>query len=72
MTFDPMAPLPERMIVTTDDPTEAQGFADSGAAMRCWRAEQGLRSDGQPNRPLTAYTVAILLRFKAIEDGSVL
>ena len=70
--YDVFSPLPEGMIVTTDDPAEARGFPDAGAAMRYWRTDQGLRPDGKPNRPLCAYTVAILTRAKAVEEGMIL
>jgi hypothetical protein len=44
----------------TDDITKAQRFASFTGAMECWRAQSSvrpIRSDGRPNRPLTAYSV---------------
>lgn len=51
-------------IVTTPDLDEAKRF-DSGAdATECWRQvckRNPTRPDGQPNRPLSAFTVTIAL-----------
>jgi hypothetical protein len=47
---------------TTDVPTEAKQFANSGDAFAFWKQQSKrcpLRDDGKPNRPLTAYTVMI-------------
>lgn len=51
-------------LITTEYPQHAQLFADAGAALEYWRtpvtcACHRLRSDGKPNRPLTAYTATI-------------
>lgn len=49
-------------IVFTKDPTQALSFPDMGAALECYRQQSTLyplRADGQPNRPMTAYTVEI-------------
>jgi hypothetical protein len=45
-------------LVVTDDPTKAlQGtFAD---LLELWRKSYGVRDDGKPNRPLTAFTVML-------------
>jgi hypothetical protein len=72
VVFDPMAPLPELMIQTTDDPTEARGFANAAEAMAYWRTEQGTRPDGRPNRPMCGYHASITTRAKAIEEGQVI
>ncbi|HYT08960.1 MAG TPA: hypothetical protein VEL77_15050 [Rugosimonospora sp.] len=50
--------------VTTPDPRDAIQFADAGAAMEMWKRGPScrchrLRPDGEPNRPLTAYTVSV-------------
>jgi hypothetical protein len=40
----------------------AMVFPDSAAAFACWRQQprcRPLREDGQPNRPLTAFTVEV-------------
>jgi hypothetical protein len=43
----------------TDAPEEAKVFKDAAEAMACWRQAYGYRWDGEPNRPLTAFTVEI-------------
>lgn len=46
----------------TSDPAEALQFTDVAAAMDFWKkpsTRRPLRSDGKPNRPLTAYTVEV-------------
>jgi hypothetical protein len=35
-------------------------FPTHEAAMRAWKTQYGYRADGNPNRPLTAYTVEII------------
>lgn len=47
----------------TVDPEEALHFESPEAAHKAWTTQSTvapLRQDGQPNRPLTAYTVEIL------------
>jgi len=47
----------------TDDPAKAKRFPSFTAAMECWKAQstvRPLRDDGRPNRPLTAYSVALI------------
>lgn len=51
--------FPEGALVTTVDIAEARRFVDQCAAFECWRQSAGLRPDGRPNRPLTAWTVDI-------------
>lgn len=44
----------------TDELSEAKRFASFMDAMDCWKAQSTVRpfrSDGRPNRPLTAYSV---------------
>lgn len=44
------------------DPTIARRFASTADALRFWRTAstvRPLRSDGKPNRPLTASTISI-------------
>lgn len=41
----------------TKDPREAMQFPDLGAALAKWRQAFGWGGCGQPNRPLTAWTV---------------
>lgn len=45
------------LLIVTDDPEKALLFAEPRDAMECWRKEHGMRPDGRPNRPLTAFTV---------------
>lgn len=47
---------------TTTDPAKATRYADAGAAFELWRAvspNRPRRADGQPNRPMTAFTVSL-------------
>lgn len=49
-------------VITTPDRTKAKRYADAGEAWADWSRVSRLwprRPDGQPNRPLTAYTVEI-------------
>lgn len=49
-------------VATTDDPSDALTFASASGAMACWRrpsTRRPFRTDGKPNRPLTAYTVTV-------------
>lgn len=49
-------------LVTTTDRTKAQVFADANEALEFWRQvsqKEPIRPDGEPNRPLTVFTVAI-------------
>jgi hypothetical protein len=46
----------------TFDPDRAMRFADTIEAMEFWRKQstvRPLRSDGKPNRPLTALTIVV-------------
>jgi len=54
----------------TKDPREAFVYADFVAASEAWRQTSGcrchgIRKDGKPNRPLTAYTITIM----SVEDA---
>jgi hypothetical protein len=45
---------------STSDPAEALRFSDKESAFLAWRSQstvRPLREDGEPNRPLTAFTV---------------
>lgn len=49
-------------IVVTRNPRAAMLFPDAAAALAAWKTQSTvapLRRDGEPNRPLTAYTVEI-------------
>lgn len=55
--------LPAPVIQFTGRRDEAMRFTDARAAMECWRRQSAvmpLRRDGQPNRPLTAYSIEIV------------
>jgi len=47
------------ILETTPDPGEALTFPSAVEALECWRKSYGTRCDGQPNRPLTAFTVEV-------------
>ena len=47
------------ILETTRDRTQALQFEDAGAALAKWREPYGMRADGEPNRPLAAWTVEI-------------
>lgn len=47
----------------TEDIDKAKRFKDLGEALEYWKTERkrdGLRPDGKPNRPLTAFTISII------------
>lgn len=47
---------------STDDPDEAMTFADAGEAHTLWTTvstTHPMRVDGNPNRPLTAWTIGV-------------
>jgi hypothetical protein len=46
-------------IEVTADPAQAREFRDAREALECWRRSHGMRQDGMPNRPLTAFTVEV-------------
>jgi len=61
--FDHDAYRGRGMLKSLPDPRYALRFADKAAAMEFWRRTSALRPirpDGEPNRPLTAYTVEIM------------
>lgn len=45
------------ILEVTDDIREAMVFTDMSAAIAKYRQSHGIRADGQPNRPLTAWSV---------------
>ncbi len=47
------------LLLTVEDPEGALEFPDATTALACWRKSYGTRWDGQPNRPLTAFTVEL-------------
>ncbi len=59
LRFDP-APRPHGTLHTTADPAKAKRFADHAAAFTYWNQAHGVRPDGLPNKPLTAWTIETL------------
>jgi hypothetical protein len=60
-TEDPADPR-TGLAVWTNEVGRAQVFPSAKEALECWRTQsvtKPLRPDGQPNRPLSAYTVSI-------------
>jgi hypothetical protein len=61
--FDPEAFGGRGDIITSADLSKALRFQDAGEAAAFWRRQSRtvpLRDDGEPNRPMTGYTVEIL------------
>jgi hypothetical protein len=56
-SFTPGGPGNRGYLVTTPDQAEAMRFATPLALHTFWRQAHGVRPDGKPNRPLTAYTI---------------
>jgi hypothetical protein len=57
-TYDPTAADGQGLVSWTSDLNEARTFDTLESAMACYQHQVGLRPDGKPNRPLTAFTVA--------------
>jgi hypothetical protein len=55
------------LLETTSDLSEAMRFPDVQAALEKWRQPFGMRWDGEPERPLTAWSV----EFQNIPDENV-
>lgn len=56
------SPLPTGYAQFTANPDDAHVFASFEEAIGVWRQQSTrtpLRSDGRPNRPLTAYTIEV-------------
>jgi hypothetical protein len=61
-SYDPEAHDGRGDATWTNDPAQAQQFASAMEAHRFWRQPSRTRprrADGQPNRPLTAFSVSI-------------
>ncbi len=50
---------PGMVIETTPNIDQAKYFPDHTSAWECWNKQNGVRPDGKPNRPLTAFTIVI-------------
>jgi len=46
-------------LITTPELRRAKKFATQQEALECYGQQNGLRPDGKPNRPMTAFTVCI-------------
>lgn len=62
--YDPAALLPNGsydggLLRVTKNESEARVFATPEDAVKYYRQSYGTRPDGKPNRPLTAFSVAI-------------
>jgi hypothetical protein len=63
-TYNPAYTLPDGtydggILEVTANPAEALKFPDAMAAFKKYREAYGFREDGEWNRPLTAWTVAV-------------
>ena len=58
--FEPGEPYDGGLLIVTPDREKARHFASAQQAIDYWRQAYGTRPDGEPNRPLTAYTVEIM------------
>jgi hypothetical protein len=56
--FAPM-PAPQGTLFTTPDLQQCAKFRSAQDATTYYRQQHGLRPDGHPNRPMTAWTVEI-------------
>jgi hypothetical protein len=54
------SPFGRDILVVSTDVGRAKRFEDHTAAHAFWTQQHGMRADGLPNRPLTAWTVEIL------------
>jgi hypothetical protein len=55
--FTPGGPGHPGYLVTTPDHAAAMRFESPLALHTFWRQAHGMRPDGKPNRPLTAFTI---------------
>lgn len=59
-TFHPQGePYDGGLLVVTPNRDEARQFESTAEALAYWRQSHGIREDGQPNRPLTAFDCEI-------------
>lgn len=61
--YDPDGMLPDDILQSVENVQDAIHYKDFDAAADAWRRvskKWPVRSDGKPNRPLTAYTVEIV------------
>jgi hypothetical protein len=61
-SYDPNARDGLGWMTFTKDPAKAVAFPSASEALRYWQQTstlRPLRDDGRPNRPLTAFTIAV-------------
>lgn len=69
---DRSVPYDGGRLVTTLDRNDAKHFDTPIEAFEYWRQSFGNRPDGQPNRPLTAFTVTVApLECELVEENSI-
>lgn len=72
--YDPTYVHPEGydggILEVTSDLREAMHFPDLRAALEKYRQSFGMRSDGKPNRPLTAWTITFVSIPEAAQGGA--
>lgn len=59
--FIPGPPNSRGELITSLERDDAKRFATAGEAFTYWKQENGIRADGKPNRPLTAWSAEISL-----------
>ena len=47
-------------LLVDPDVSKARRFASPSEALEYWRQSHGIRPDGEPNRPLTAYNAEVI------------
>lgn len=57
--FDTRAYEGRGAAVLSDTVDGAQRFSSAAEAFAFWRQDHGMRSDGKPNRPLTAFNISV-------------
>lgn len=58
------------LLEVTPDLRAAMHFSDLREALNKYRQSFGVRSDGQPNRPLTAWTITFVAVPEAAQGGA--
>jgi hypothetical protein len=58
-TYDPSGNRGQGLLTTTEDSEDALQFGTETEAFEKWREPYGIRADGKPNRPLTAFTMTL-------------
>ena len=58
--YEPRGHHGRGIVLGTEALDDAMTFRSKEAAVDLWNTQFGMRPDGKPNRPLTAYTIEIL------------